>query len=147
MACKQFTDGSGGITKLISACSNTIMAKVRSRLSECVSTLLSWYLLLCHSTPAIWPAAAPAACASFWWNAAAEAVGTWLAGDGTSPFPPFSYFLRSPLPLQSSSKSLGSDYKGLYCPQHCSLPVSRGPWPCWRGWTIFRALLSFPCLH
>lgn len=57
-------DSSGGITKLISACSNMITAKVRARLSECVSTLLSWYLLLCRSIPAIWPAAAPAAYAS-----------------------------------------------------------------------------------
>lgn len=75
MACK-LTDGSGGITKLISACSNMITAKVRARLSECVSTLLSSYLLLCRSTPAIWPAAAPAAYASSWLSATAEAVGT-----------------------------------------------------------------------
>lgn len=63
IACK-LTDGSRGITKLISACSNMITAKVRARLSECVSTLLSWYLPLCRSIPAIWPAAAPAAYAS-----------------------------------------------------------------------------------
>lgn len=60
----QLRGGSGGVTKLASACSNTITAKGRARLSECVSTLLSWYLLLCRNIPAAWPAAAPAACAS-----------------------------------------------------------------------------------
>lgn len=43
MACK-LTDGSSGITKLISACSNMITEKERARLNECVLTLLSWYL-------------------------------------------------------------------------------------------------------
>lgn len=103
MACK-LADGSSGITKLISACSNMIMEKERARLNECVLTLLSWYLWLCHSIPVTWPAAAPAACASSWSNATAGVFGTLLAGAGTSPFPPFSYFLGSPLLLWSSSR-------------------------------------------
>lgn len=115
--------GSGGIAKLISAGSNMITAKVRARLGKCVSTLLSLYLSPCHSIPAAWPAAAPAAYANSWWSAAAGAVGTLLAGAGTSPFPPSSYFLRSPLLLWSSSKLHGPSCKRPCCSGRCSLPA------------------------
>lgn len=67
---------SGGMAKLSSAGTNMITAKVRARLSKCVSTFLSLYLSPCHSIPAAGPAAAPAAYANSWWSATAGAVGT-----------------------------------------------------------------------